>query len=158
MKENVRKLVKDGRFEFVNGGWVSHDEACPTFEDMSMNMMVGHSFLIQEFNYTVRVGWQCDPFGHSGATPELYSKFGMESLFFARINDDEKQYRMNQQELEFIWRPTYEGVNGGVKSQNEIFTHVMHEQYSGGCSIDIWHAPSNRQAIQMLFAQKLKIF
>ena len=46
MKDNVRKLVKDGRFEFVNGGWVSHDEACPTFEDMSMNMMVGHSFLI----------------------------------------------------------------------------------------------------------------
>lgn len=30
-KEVMRGFVEEGRFEFVNGGWSSHDEGCPTF-------------------------------------------------------------------------------------------------------------------------------
>lgn len=41
-RQTVRKLVKEGRFEFVHGGWVATDEACPSFEDMIANMQVGH--------------------------------------------------------------------------------------------------------------------
>lgn len=31
-KEEALALIKQGRFEFVNGGWVVSDELCPTFE------------------------------------------------------------------------------------------------------------------------------
>lgn len=30
-KELVRGLLENRQLEFVNGGWSSHDEACPTF-------------------------------------------------------------------------------------------------------------------------------
>lgn len=30
-KDNFRVLVNEGMWEFVNGGWVASDEACPTF-------------------------------------------------------------------------------------------------------------------------------
>jgi len=42
MKANVRKLVMKEDFEFLNAGWSMHDEACPHFEDMIDNMMIGH--------------------------------------------------------------------------------------------------------------------
>jgi hypothetical protein len=31
-QQTVKKLVKEGRFEFVNGGWVESDEATTTYE------------------------------------------------------------------------------------------------------------------------------
>ena len=42
LKAQVRGLVKEGRLEFVNGGWSMHDEACAHYEDMINNMMHGH--------------------------------------------------------------------------------------------------------------------
>ena len=41
-KDQVKQLVKEGRLEFVNGGWTMHDEAVPHYEDMINNMMKGH--------------------------------------------------------------------------------------------------------------------
>jgi hypothetical protein len=35
-------LIREGRFEFANGGWSSSDEATPSFEDMIDNMYIGH--------------------------------------------------------------------------------------------------------------------
>ena len=57
MKNNVRELVKRGQLEMANGGWSMHDEACPTYEDMINNHMIGHEFLLKEFGVKPRVGW-----------------------------------------------------------------------------------------------------
>jgi hypothetical protein len=48
-KDQVRMLVKEGRLELLAGGWSSHDEACPTYEDFIANMMAGHQFILKEF-------------------------------------------------------------------------------------------------------------
>ncbi len=71
MKANVIQLVKEGRLEFVLGGWVAHDEACPTYEEILINIMTGRDFLIKEFGIVPKVAWLADSFGHSAATPEL---------------------------------------------------------------------------------------
>ena len=41
IKQDVKKLVEDKQLVFVNGGWVSHDEACTTFDDIITNIMMG---------------------------------------------------------------------------------------------------------------------
>ena len=87
----VRNLVKEGRFEFINGGWVSGDEACPTYEEQIFNMMAGHTFLKRTFGITPKHVWHPDSFGHSAVTPEIFAKMGFETISFARINDDEKE-------------------------------------------------------------------
>lgn len=56
-------------------------------------MMAGHAFLMKEFGITPKIAWHADAFGHSAATPELFKNMGFEAIFFARIDDDEKQYR-----------------------------------------------------------------
>jgi len=57
MKKSVKTLVKNGQLEFINGGWSMHDEACPIYEDMIANHMVGMEFLHKEFGVHPRIGW-----------------------------------------------------------------------------------------------------
>ena len=57
VKNKVKKFVKEGRFEFVGGGWSQHDEVCSHYEDQINNMIRGHEFLMTEFGITPKVAW-----------------------------------------------------------------------------------------------------
>lgn len=86
MKNQVRQLVQEGRLEFLNAGWSMSDEAAPHFDDFIDNMMKGHDFLLKEFGVKPRVAWHIDPFGHSNASPRLFSDMGFDAWFFARLD------------------------------------------------------------------------
>ena len=45
MKEDVRRIVREGQLEFVNAGWSMHDEACTHYDDQMNNMLIGHEWL-----------------------------------------------------------------------------------------------------------------
>jgi len=79
LREKVKKLVKEGRLEFANGGWSATDEACTNYEDIINNMMKGHQFLKSEFGVVPRVGWHLDAFGHSSTNARIFSEFGFEA-------------------------------------------------------------------------------
>lgn len=57
LQEKVRGLVREGRLEFINGGWSMHDEANAHYEDQINNMMLGHDFLMKEFGVKPNIGW-----------------------------------------------------------------------------------------------------
>jgi len=84
---------------------VSTDEACPNYEDMILNMQIGHSFLQKEFGVRPRVGWMVDEFGHSASNAALFSDFGFDAVFFARESNDQRIKRNIDGSLQFIWRP-----------------------------------------------------
>ena len=86
-KEEVRKLVKEGRWEFVNGGWVATDEANPLYSDIIENIKVGHDFLWREFKVIPKVAWQADAFGHSSENAKIFMELGFEAFFFGRMNN-----------------------------------------------------------------------
>lgn len=90
----MRKFIKEKRFEFVNGGWSSNDEACPTFQDLIDNMMTGHQFLAKEFGIMPRVGWLVDTAGHSSANARIYSEMGLEALFVGRLDREDMSKRI----------------------------------------------------------------
>ena len=100
-------LVNNKQLEFINAGWSMHDEACPTYKDMLVNMQHGHQFLLKEFGVKPRVGWHIDPFGHSSANPRLFAGMGFDAWFFARLDYQDKVKRLENSEMEFIWRPMY---------------------------------------------------
>ena len=68
VQNNFKQLVADGRWEFVNGGWVASDEACPTFLEMIENFRTGHEFLMNNFGIRPNIAWHIDAFGHSMST------------------------------------------------------------------------------------------
>ena len=49
IKEIVKELLHRGTFEIANGGHEMHDEVCPTYQDMLLNLLRGHTFLWDEF-------------------------------------------------------------------------------------------------------------
>ena len=93
VKAQFRQLVKEGRWEFVNGGMVASDEACPTFQDWLENIVSGHAFLQREFGVNPKIAWHVDAFGHSMSSAQMFKDMGYEALFFARMSDREKDWR-----------------------------------------------------------------
>lgn len=125
-KQTVKQLIKEGRLSFANGGWVMNDEACAISQDIIDQMRLGMSFLYKEFGYVPKVAWYLDPFGHSKTNAAILSRLGYESLVIVRIDYKEKEIRIKNKELEFIWKP-YDEVDGG---ETKIFTHITHGHYS----------------------------
>ncbi|CAI5530929.1 unnamed protein product [Closterium sp. Naga37s-1] len=71
MRRRVRALVHSGQLEFINGGWVMHDEAVCHYRDVLHHMSLGHRFLRRHFNTSPSIAWQIDPFGHSATQASL---------------------------------------------------------------------------------------
>lgn len=85
-----------------------HDEACAHYEDMINNMLHGHQFLMNEFGVRPRIGWHIDPFGHSSANARFFAEMGFDAWFFSRLDYQDRERRLNDKEMEFIWRPFFD--------------------------------------------------
>lgn len=69
---------------------------------------MGHDFVAREFGVKPRVGWQIDPFGHSNANARLFAEMGFDAFFFARLDYQEKEKRLDNKTMEWVWRPMWE--------------------------------------------------
>ncbi|XP_056156495.1 epididymis-specific alpha-mannosidase [Lampris incognitus] len=123
-KKQVRQLVKEGRFEFIIGGQVMHDEAVTDLDDEILQMTEGHGFLYETFGVRPRFSWHVDPFGASATTPVLFALAGFNAHLISRIDYDLKDAMQKNKKLQFVWRGS-----PSLKEQQEIFTHTM-DQFS----------------------------
>ncbi|KAJ4729552.1 Alpha-mannosidase [Melia azedarach] len=104
MQQVVIQLVSSGQLEFINGGMCMHDEAVTHYIDMIDQTTLGHRFIKNEFGVTPRIGWQIDPFGHSAVQAYLLgAEVGFDSLFFGRIDYQDRNKRKNEKSLEVVW-------------------------------------------------------
>ena len=126
IQANVKVLVQEGRLQFVNAGMSMSDEATVHYEDFLNNMKAGHDFLKKELGYRPTIGWHIDPFGHHSATAALFAEMGFNAWFFARIDHQDKNRRLEEKEMEWLWRP----FNKSLGARAEIFTHMMYQHYS----------------------------
>jgi len=124
VKSKVKDLINQKRFEFINGGYVMHDEAASYYQHSIDQMRLGLLFLKQEFDYVPDVAWFIDPFGHSASNAFILSKMGFKKIVFVRIDNKEKDYRKAQKSLEFYWIPF-----GKIDENTRIFTHITFGHY-----------------------------
>jgi len=131
VRARFRKLVASGQVEFVNGGWVQHDEACALYGDMLDQTTRGHQFLLSEFNVRPATTWQLDPFGHSATSSWLLGRdAGFQAFFFARASYRERQARLDTQSLEFMWQ--------GVRDRGAIPASMLYG--TGDASGSFYHS------------------
>lgn len=125
LQTKVKELVNSGRLEFINGGMCMHDEATPYYIDLIDQTTLGHHFIKNVFGQKPRVGWQIDPFGHSAVQAYLLgAELGFDSLFFARIDYQDRAKRKDDKTLEVIWR----GSNS-LGETSQIFTGIFPRHY-----------------------------
>lgn len=114
-RNDVKQLVANGQLSFANGGYVMHDEATTHYISMIDQTTLGHDFLKDTFEYTPKVGWQLDPFGHSLFNAELSSLCGFDSLYFGRIDHEDLERRYEAQECEGVWNGVFWGLTGSYR-------------------------------------------
>lgn len=100
-----------------------HDEVCPTYQDMLVNLQKGHMYLKETFDYKPRVAWSIETSGHSLANPRLLAESGIEALYMLNIDPEEKEKRIKESSMEFIWRPMY----WHLARRAQLFTHVIYD-------------------------------
>ncbi|KAL0351207.1 UNVERIFIED_CONTAM: Alpha-mannosidase [Sesamum radiatum] len=102
-----------------------HDEATTHYIDMIDQTTLGHRFIKEEFGVTPRVGWQIDPFGHSAVQAYLLgAELGFDSLFFGRIDYQDRTKRKTEKSLEVIWQGSK-----SLGSSAQIFAGAFPENY-----------------------------
>ncbi|EPS72012.1 hypothetical protein M569_02745, partial [Genlisea aurea] len=149
LKTKVKQLVDSGQLEFINGAMCMHDEATPHYIDMIDQTTLGHRFILNEFNKKPRVGWQIDPFGHSSVQAYLLgAEVGFDSLFFARIDYQDRAKRRADKTLEVIWQGSR-----SLGSTAQIFTGIfpIHYEPPDGFTFEVNDVSSPIQDDDQLF-------
>ncbi|CAK8568069.1 unnamed protein product [Lathyrus sativus] len=125
VQKTVKQLVNSGQLEFINGGMCMHDEASTHYIDMIDQTTLGHRFIKDEFGVTPRIGWQIDPFGHSAVQAYLLgAEVGFDSLFFGRIDYQDRAKRKGEKSLEVVWQGSK-----SFGSSAQIFSGAFPENY-----------------------------
>uniref|UniRef100_A0A182M1X9 alpha-mannosidase n=1 Tax=Anopheles culicifacies TaxID=139723 RepID=A0A182M1X9_9DIPT len=126
LQQQVQMLVEEGRLEFVGGAWSMNDEAAVHYHSVVDQFTWGLRFLNDTFGECgrPRIGWQIDPFGHSREQASLFAQMGYDGLFFARLDYQDKNNRMQKKTPEMVW------YTSDSLEENELFTSVLYNHYS----------------------------
>lgn len=84
-KRQLRRLLSEGRFEILTGGWVMPDEASPSIFALTHQLVEGHNWLRRNLNYKPVAAWAIDPFGHGSVMPYLLKSAGLEGMMIQVI-------------------------------------------------------------------------
>ncbi len=119
--EQIRKFVKEGRWECQGGMWVEADCNIISGESMVRQIIHGKNLFMDEFGIDVRNCWIPDVFGYSAAMPQILKKSGIDFFLTQKLS----WCQFNEfPHHTFIWR----GVDG-----SEVITHFPPENtYNSG--------------------------
>lgn len=87
--EEIKKRVKEGRWEAEGSMWVEADTNVASGEALVRQFMVGKRFFRDEFGVDNKIMWLPDVFGYSAAIPQLIKKCGMEYFMTTKISWNE---------------------------------------------------------------------
>ncbi|KAK7501313.1 hypothetical protein BaRGS_00007438, partial [Batillaria attramentaria] len=126
-RQIVADLVKQGRLEIVNGGWVMSDAAVTYYNDIIDQHTLGFDFVrgILGTCAQSRVAWHVDQFGHSREHAAIFAQMGFDALFLGRIDFQDLEVRRNTTTLEFVWDTNSHDIN----EKGNLFTHVLYDGY-----------------------------
>ena len=113
MFEEVKRLVKEKRFELEGSMWLEADCNLSSGESLVRQILFGKRFFKEEFGVDNKLVWLPDVFGYSAAMPQIMKKSGVETFVTQKIGWNE----FNRMPYDaFNWK----GIDG-----TEIFTYFL---------------------------------
>lgn len=114
--EEVKEMVKQGRWEVEGGMWVEADCNLSSGESLVRQFLYGKRFMKNEFGVDSKVLWLPDVFGYSAALPQIMNKCGVDKFITSKIGWNESNKMPYD---EFIWH----GIDN-----TPVFTYFMTAQ------------------------------
>ena len=84
MFEEIRVMVKKGRWVPVSGWWVQPDCNMPSGESFARQALYSQLYYYEKFGITCKTGYNVDSFGHNAMLPQLLRQGGMDYYVFQR--------------------------------------------------------------------------
>ncbi len=122
--EEIKKRVKEGRWETDGGMWVEADCNLTSGESLTRQLLIGSRFLKEEFGKDVEYLWLPDVFGYSWALPQILKKSGIDMFMTTKISWN--QYNRMPHDT-FRWK----GMDG-----SQVLTHFI-------TTPEPWNAPDS---------------
>ncbi|CAL8113268.1 unnamed protein product [Orchesella dallaii] len=107
-KRSLRRLLSEGRFEILTGGWVMADESSPSIFALTNELVEGISWLKRNLNYKPTAAWSIDPFGHSSSMPYLLKSSGIEGMMVQRLHYAWKHWLAEHKNADFLWNQRWD--------------------------------------------------
>lgn len=112
--EEIKKRVKEGRWEAMGGTWIEPDCNATGAESLARQFLLGRRYFRKHFgDVDTPVLWLPDTFGYSWALPQLIKQAGMK--YFITHKMSWNQY--NQMPYQLLW---WQGIDG-----TKILTHFL---------------------------------
>jgi len=111
--KDIKKRVKEGRWEVDGGMWVEADCNLTSGESLTRQILIGSKFIKDEFGKDVEYLWLPDVFGYSWALPQILKKAGINTFMTTKISWN--QYNRMPHDT-FMWK----GIDG-----SEVLTHFI---------------------------------
>ncbi|MDE1175770.1 MAG: glycoside hydrolase family 38 C-terminal domain-containing protein [Edaphobacter sp.] len=78
INDQIKKRIKEGRWEIVGGMWVEPDLNMPDGESQVRSLLIGKRWYQKEYGVDVRIGWNPDSFGYNWQLPQIYKRSGVD--------------------------------------------------------------------------------
>jgi alpha-mannosidase len=92
MNDDIKRRIKEGRWELAGGMWVEPDFNIPDGESQVRQLLIGNHWFENNYGVDVRVGWNPDSFGFDWQLPQIYKKSGVDFFVTTKLgwNDTNK--------------------------------------------------------------------
>jgi alpha-mannosidase len=115
INDEIKKRIKEGRWEIVGGMWVEPDLNVPDGESQVRSLLIGKRFFQKEYGVDVRIGWNPDSFGYNWQLPQIYKRSGMDYFVTQKMQWNDT----NQLPFKLFW---WESPDG-----SKVLTYFPHD-------------------------------
>ncbi|MDR1162143.1 MAG: hypothetical protein LBK45_07360 [Tannerellaceae bacterium] len=122
MLEEIRKRIREGRWNVVGGWWIEPDMNIPSGEAMVRQGLYGQLTMQRLLGVRAKVAFNPDSFGHTATLPQIITKQGMENYVFMRPQRHEKTIP-----ADLFW---WEGPDG-----SRVLTYRIQQSYTDNRSV-----------------------
>jgi alpha-mannosidase len=105
MNDEIKKRIKEGRWEVVGGMWVEPDLNLPNGESQVRQLLVGKRWYEKNYGVDVHIGWNPDSFGYNWQLPQIYKKSGVDYFVTQKMSWNDT----NQLPFKLFWWESPDG-------------------------------------------------
>ncbi|NQS90174.1 alpha-mannosidase [Patescibacteria group bacterium] len=84
--EQIKKQVKEEKWEIVGGMWIEADCNLPSGESLVRQILYGKKYFLDKFGVDVEVAWLPDTFGFCWTLPQILKKCGIDYFVTSKLN------------------------------------------------------------------------